>query len=854
MLAGSRSEMLARVAVSVRHRALTGAAARPPHALPSEEICAALGTDPQRGLDDEEAQRRLAAEGPNALPERPPAGALEILRRQFRNAMTLLLAGASAVAVAVGEPLDAIIIAAIVVLNALLGALQEGRAEAAARAVRALLADSSLVVRDGHASRLASMDIVPGDIVVLAAGDRVPADGRLVQAVATEIDQSTLTGESLPAPKRAEPPDRPDTVLAARTTVAHAGTTVARGQAAMVVTATAGQTELARIAELADRPERATPLQRRLDAFATALLRGALMLCVILAALAWAHGTGLGDSVLIGVSLAVAAVPEGLPAVITVTLAVGMHRLAARGAIVRRLPAVEALGSVTVICTDKTGTLTENRMSLARLSAVDGEDRLLRAALIATDPAGGPEDAAIRAAALAAGVTREGVLHGAEVVGGAPFESDRRLMSVVIERDGHRISFVKGAPEAVLPRLADTARDLERTAASWAEQGMRVLMIAGRNDIRAGEDPERTLGPLGLVALEDPIRESAAPAAAAAREGGIRTIMITGDHPRTAAAVARSCGIGDAPSPRVMTGAQLDQLSEEELPDCVAAIDVVARAVPAHKLRIVEALQRAGAVVAMTGDGVNDAPALAAADVGVAMGRGGSDAARDAADIVLTDNDFATIVAAVEGGRTVYRNIVRFIRFLLAANTGEVLVFAVAIAVGLPAPLTILQILLVNLLTDGLPAVALGLDPPDRDVMRQQPRPPTEGILGPIARGVVAGGVLTGLAAFTSFLIGWQEGEQVAQTMCFATLLFAQLAYVFAVRGDGPFLRAGWNPALVAAVAGSAAFGIAALAIPALAESFGTVGLDGAQLAAALALALVPFSVTEFVKLARRRR
>jgi len=845
--------MLARVAASVRQPAVTGAAAGPPHALPGEQVCEALGTDPKRGLDDEEARRRLATEGPNVIPERPPAGALEILSRQFRNSMTLLLAGAGAVAVAVGEPLDAIVIAAIVVLNALLGAFQEGRAEAAARAVRALLGDSSLVRRDGHASRLAATDIVPGDVVLLAAGDRVPADGRLVEAVATEIDQSTLTGESLPAPKRAEPPDRPDAVLAARTTVAHAGTTVARGQAAMVVTATAGQTELARIAELADRPERATPLQRRLDAFASTLLQGALVLCVALTALAWAHGTGLGDSVLVGVSLAVAAVPEGLPAVITVTLAVGMHRLAARGAIVRRLPAVEALGSVTVICTDKTGTLTENRMSLARLSAVDGEDRLLSAALIATDPAGGPEDAAIRAAALTAGVTREDVLHDGEVVGGAPFDPDRRLMSVVVERDGRRTSFVKGAPEAVLPRLASPTQELEGTAAGWAEQGMRVLMVAGRDDIRGGDDPERTLRPLGLVALQDPVRESAAPAVAAARQGGVRTIMITGDHPRTAAAVARASGIGDAIAPRVMTAAEVDQLSQEELPERVAAIDVVARAVPAHKLRIVEALQRGGAVVAMTGDGVNDAPALAAADVGVAMGRGGSDAARDAADIVLTDNDFATIVAAVEGGRTVYRNIVRFIRFLLAANTGEVLVFAVAIAVGLPAPLTIVQILLVNLLTDGLPAVALGLDPPDRDVMRQEPRPPTEGILGPIARGVVSGGVLTGLAAFTSFLIGWQQGEQVAQTMCFATLLFAQLAYVFAVRGDCAFLRAGWNPALVAAVAGSAALGIAALAVPALAESCGTVGLDGAQVSAALALALVPFSATELVKLARRR-
>jgi Ca2+-transporting ATPase len=328
--------------------------------------------------------------------------------------------------------------------------------------------------------------------------------------------------------------------------------------------------------------------------------------------------------------------------------------------------------------------------------------------------------------------------------------------------------------------------------------------------------------------------------------------MITGDHPHTAAAIASACGIGDG-SPRVMTGPELDGLSDEELRDRVGEVDVFARAVPAHKLRIVAALQGRGDAVAMTGDGVNDAPALAAADVGVAMGRGGSDAAIEAADIVLTDNDFATIVSAIEGGRTVYRNIVRFVRFLLAANTGEVLVFTVAIALGLPAPLTILQILLVNLLTDGLPALALGLDPPDRHVLRRPPRPPSESILGPIAGRVVAGGALTGFASFASFLIGWQDGEQIAQTMCFATLLFAQLAYVFAVRGERPFVRAGRNPALIWAVIASAAVGAAVLAIPSLGSRFGAVPLEPGQLGAALALALVPFAVTEAAKLIRGR-
>jgi Ca2+-transporting ATPase len=839
---------------ATRPRARSAGGHRDPYALSGTEVCSRLGTDPGRGLGLAEARRRRAEAGPNAVPERPPPSTLAIVARQFRNAMTLLLTGAGAVSLVVGEPVDALVIAAIVVLNALLGAVQEGRAEAAARGVRRLLADSSTVVRDGEADELASTEIVPGDLIQLEPGDRVPADGRLVAAAAAEVDESTLTGESLPVSKRTEPPDAPETPLAERACMLHAGTTVARGRAAIVVTATGAGTELARVAALAERPERATPLQRRLDRLAVTLMRGALVLCVALAALAWAHGSELADSVLIGVSLAVAAVPEGLPAVITMTLALGMRRLASRGAIVRRLAAVEALGSVNVICTDKTGTLTQNRMAVARVWPLDRtESDLVRAALVASAPAAAAEDSAIQGAAAHLGLERADALHGARVVGGVPFDAERRMMSVVLERGGRRDAAVKGAPEAVLPRLAEPAPELEQVAESWSEEGIRVLLVAERLDIGADDDPEGELVALGLVGLADPPRPSAAPAVAAARRAGIRTVMITGDHPGTAAAVAVACGLGEPP-PRVMTGTELDRLSDEELREGVAEVEVFARAVPAHKLRIVAALQARGDAVAMTGDGVNDAPALAAADVGVAMGRGGSDAAIEAADIVLTDNDFATIVAAIEGGRTVYRNIVRFIRFLLAANTGEVLVFALAISLGLPAPLTVLQILLVNLLTDGPPALALGVDPPDRDVLHRPPRPPSESIIRPIARQIAAGGALTGLASFASFLIGWQDSEAAAQTMCFSTLLFAQLAYVFAVRGERPFPRGGRNPLLLAAVVASTAIGAAVLAVPSFAARFDAVPLEPGQLTAALALALIPFAATECAKLASSSR
>ena len=817
------------------------------------EVCRRLGTDAERGLGEDDAGRRLAADGPNAVPDRGRPGRLTILARQFRNAMTGLLAAACALSWAVGELLDAVVIGAIVLLNALLGAFQEGRAETAARAVRELLADSSIVIRGGSTHEIPSSELVRGDLVAVGAGDRVPADGRIVDAAAAEIDESPLTGESLPVTKRVEPPEAPETHLAGRRTMAHAGTTVARGRVALVVTATAEQTELAKIAKLADRPERATPLQRRLDRFAGALLRFALALCVAVGVLAWAHGATVSEGALIGISLAVAAVPEGLPAVVTVTLALGMRKLAGRGAIVRRLAAVEALGSVTVICTDKTGTLTENRMSVARLWALHGaEDRLLRAALVASEPAGGPEDVAIGEAAARRRLNRDHALGGA-VVGGVPFDAERRLMSVVVERSGRRASYVKGAPEALVPRLAQADSTLELRADEWSQDGIRVLLVAERDPVGARDDPERGLQPLGLVGLADPPRASAAPAVAAADQGGVRTVMITGDHARTAAAVARACGIGGA-APTVLSGDELERLSDDELRARVGDVDVYARAMPAHKLRIVDALQSRGDAVAMTGDGVNDAPALAAADVGVAMGSGGSDAAIEAADIVLTDNDFATIVAAIEGGRTVYRNIVRFIRFLLSANLGEVLVFAIAIALGFPAPLTVLQILLVNLLTDGPPALALGLDPPDRDVLRRPPRAPSEGILGPIVWRVAGGGALTGMAAFASFLLGWQDGEGAAQTMCFMTLLFGQLAYVFAVRGERPFWRGGRNPALLAAAAGSAALGATVLAIPSLADRFGAVELEPHQVVAALGLALVPFAATECAKQVRGAR
>ncbi len=853
-----------------------------PHASAALEVCRRLGVDPERGLRGSEAEGRLLRDGPNALPEASRPSSMRLLARQLASPLVALLAGASVVSLAAGDSLDAALIVVIVVLNTALGYVQESRAEEAAAGLRSVLAPTARVVRDGAISEVDARGLVAGDVVLLRAGERVPADGRLVETTTAEVDESGLTGESLPVAKRVEPPVDPRTPVAERETMAFAGTAIARGSARLVVTATGEGTEMGRTAAEAARAERPrTPLQRRIDRFASVLLRAAIALCIAIAALAWARGTGVVDSILVGVSLAVAAVPEGLPAVLTIALAIGMQRMARRGAIVRRLQAVETLGSATVICADKTGTLTEGRMRLARVFAAGAEidltasesaqeeaiDRLLGGALLASRTEPGPVDAipesvgnatesAIFAAARERDVRADGLAPNATAVAVEPFDSTRKRMSVVVESaEGARASYVKGAPEALLPELECDGRErdtIESTARSWAQAGTRVLLVArGQGAPGAAEPPG--LAPLGLLGFEDPPRPDARRSVARARRAGVRTVMITGDHPGTAAAVARATGISDeADTSRLITGPELDRLTDAELGDVADRVTIYARVVPQHKLRIVNALREGGEVVAMTGDGVNDAPALRVADIGVAMGRRGTDAAREAADLVLSDDDYSTIVRAIRRGRTIYDNVLRFISFLLAANAGEVLLFCLAIALGFSAPVTVVQILVVNLLTDGLPAVALGVDPPARGLMRRRPRPLDEGILDPIRGLLLAGGLATGLAAFAAFLIGHDSSHALGRTMAFTTLVFSQLAFVFAVRGRGWVPRAGRNTALYLAVLLSAAAMAAVLAVPALAGAFDVVSMSAPQLTVALGLAAIPFLCAGAVTAARR--
>jgi P-type Ca2+ transporter type 2C len=735
------------------------------------------------------------------------------------------------------------------------------------------------VVRDGSTHAVDADQVVPGDLLLVQAGDRVTADGRIVTTNDLEVNEASLTGESLPTAKRREPPVRPDAPLAERTTMVFAGSTVTDGGARVLVTATGPRTEVGRALAAATATRRPpTPLQERLSRFAALILQAILVLCAVLAVLAWVHGEDLTEAVRIGIALAVAAVPEGLPAVLTVALAVGVQRMARRNAIVRRLPAVETLGSTTVICTDKTGTVTEGQMTVGRLFPCatgrkpkagnaplgPAEAELLRASVMASQQSAGPLDlpdpatlppteAAIAQAAR--DLMPDWRSSGGRVVRVLPFDSRRKRMSVVLqEAQRSPTAYVKGAPESVIPRLAvdrRSAQALAERSAEWARVGTRVLLVA-RRALEGDADPETDLERLGLIGLFDPPRPGVADAVAEAGGAGVRTVLVTGDHPGTAEAIAESVGIREPGSRAALTGPQIDRVGDTELEEVVGSTSVFARVTPEHKVRIVGALGRRGEVVAMTGDGVNDVPALRAAHIGVAMGQRGTDAAKDASDMVLADDDYSTIVAAIRRGRSIYENIVRFVHFLVAANAGEVLAFTLAIAIGLPAPLTVVQILLVNLLTNGPPAVAVGFDPPGPGLMDRPPRPPREPLLAPIRTPLVIGGLTTGAVTLAAFLLGYAQDQATGQTMAFTALVLAQLAYVFAVRASGWPPLAGRNPILYGAVAVSVAIVVAMHAVPPLRDAFDLVTLGANQLIAIAGLAFIPFATLMAFKTWRR--
>lgn len=818
------------------------------HALAFENAARELAGDLEHGLSEAEAEARLGRFGPNRLARaRRPAYAA-IALRQFADPLVGLLIVAALVSGLIGERVEAAAIAAIVLLNALLGFVQEARAEGAVLALREVLEQHASVIRAGRERVVGVEQLVPGDLVVLREGERVPADGRLVAAAGLAVDESTLTGESVPVDKAIEQVAE-NAPLAERSSMVYAGSAVTRGRGRVIVTATGSATELGEIAGLVEQAKPPqTPLQRRVGALTRLMVGFGVVVTLVLGGAMLARGSSLEEAFLVGVSVAVAAVPEGLAATVTIALALGAREMAARGAIVRRLTAVETLGSATVIASDKTGTLTENRLRVASTWLVPGRDErdLLTAAALASTarllgeegdlrPAGDPVDAALALAAHERGLTRQVLLEGRRLVRELPFDPLRKRMTLVYEEEGGppRV-YVKGAPEVVLERSTvepDGVAAIEAVAEGWASEGLKVLAVAERVLPDASLDDhalERGLHLVGLVALHDPLRETARDAVAKARLAGLRVEMVTGDHPLTARAIGRALGMPDE--------------------------TVHARVTPAQKLRLVESFQAEREVVAVTGDGVNDAPALRRADVGVAMGRTGTEAAREAADLVLTDDDFATIVAAIREGRAISDNIRKFVAFLLSANLGEVALFAIAVPAGLGVPMTVAQVLLVNVLTDGLPAVALTRDPPSPETMR---RPPERGdrLFPPRAWGALAAiGVLVGLAALAAFLAGRSDGGDVARTMAFATVAFAELGLVFSLRSP---IRGAWeaprNLYLVGSVVLSAALVLVAVYLPTLNEPLGTVALGVSELGVVAVLALLPLLCVEAGKTVFRR-
>ncbi|MCG2634239.1 MAG: HAD-IC family P-type ATPase [Gammaproteobacteria bacterium] len=807
----------------------------PWHALSEAVVLQRCGVDPEAGLDGTEVEQRQVEAGFNRLESQSGGGWSRLLLRQLSSVLIFILLFAAGVSWLVGERVDAIAILMIVLLNAALGFVQEWRAERSIEALQRLLVSAATVLRGGVVQRVDRASLVPGDIVLLAPGDQAPADIRLTAGVALEMDESALTGESVTVPKEVTAVAE-ETPLYGRASMLHMGTAVAAGRGRGVVVATGMRTQLGRIAGLAQGVDRApTPLQRRLSRLARQLGFLSLSLALAVSLLGWLGGRPLFEMFLVGVSLAVAVVPEGLPAVVTITLALGVQSMARRNALLRRLPTTETLGATDVICTDKTGTLTRGEMTVRRIWLPSGElevtgvgygpegqfldnDRvvapatrpellgLLRTARICNHATVAPSDdgwVATGDPTEAALIALWGKAGAAETVpqllGEFPFDSRRKRMTVVAGPATGPVAHVKGAPEIILPRCrfvqttgglatpmtAALSAQIEARYEAYADSGLRTLAIACRElpDQRLEVDEvEADLTLLGLVGIIDSARPEVGAAIATAATAGIRTIVITGDAGRTAVAVANEVGLNVE---QVVTGAELSEMSDAELDRCVGGSVLFARTAPEQKLRIVQMLQRQNHVVGMTGDGINDAPALKQADIGIAMGIRGTDVARASADMVLTDDNFVSIVAAVEEGRRQFANISKFVRYLLSSNIGEVVAILLNILLGGPLILVPAQLLWVNLVTDGLTAVALGLEPVEPGVMQRPPRSASEGILGRhgLLTVLILGGYvgLVPLVLFHYYLTAGADLE-LARTVAFTSLVMAELFNLFNFR------------------------------------------------------------------------
>ena len=858
----------------------------PWHTLPADAVARTLATDLAAGLAMDDAPRRLALHGRNELQEarrRPP---WRILLDQFADFMIIVLIVAAVISGVIGEPADTIAIIAILVLNAVIGFVQEYRAERAMAALKRIAAPNASVLRAGERVTIPAHELVPGDVVVLEAGNVVPGDLRLTEAVRLKVNEAALTGESVPVDKSVAPVAEADAPLGDRRSMAYKGTVVSYGRGRGVVVATCMATELGRIAALlAAEEDVKTPLQKRLASFGGRLAMMVLAICAIIFVTGLLRGEPPVLMFLTAVSLAVAAIPEALPAVVTISLALGAYRMVQQNALIRRLPAVETLGSITYICSDKTGTLTENRMRVEAYYA-DGEltrpddkpsvvgQRLLTAVALCNDAiatarevTGDPTEVALFEAAARAGFEKAALEHESPRLAELPFDSERKRMTTFHLLDGQIVAFTKGAPETVLQRCAWRLErggvvPLEREAIEtiterMAADGLRVLAVAYRvwpelPELEDAGSIEYDMVFTGLVGLMDPPRGEARAAVATCRAAGITPVMITGDHPVTARAVARQLDLVADGGGEVMTGRQLARLDEEELAKRIGYIRVYARVDPEQKIRIVKALQDGSEYVAMTGDGVNDAPALKRADIGVAMGKGGTDVAREASDMVLLDDNFATIVSAVRAGRRIYDNIRRFIKYALTTNSSEIWVIFLAPFLGLPIPLLPIHILWINLVTDGLPGLALTVEPEERGLMKRPPRPPQESIFVHgmwqhiMWVGLLMSGIVLAIQAWA-----YHSGHPHWQSMVFTVLTLSQLAHVLAIRSDRESLFTmgiASNRPLLGAVVVTAALQVAILYVPALNRIFKTAPLDAPELALCVIGAGMIFVAVEIEK------
>ena len=913
-----------------------------------DALARALQTNLEGGLSDHEVQQRLVREGPNELPEAQPPSLLKLFLSQFTSVIVWVLIGAAVISGLLEDWLDAAAILAIVLLNGLLGLVQEYRAERSLAALRKMSVATARVFRDGVLRSIPARELVSGDLIHLEAGDRIPADARLIYTTNFQTQEASLTGESTPVQKQADAIAGTDVPLADQTNMAFMGTVAVSGKARALVVTTALRTELGRIAAMlqkAAEAERAeTPLQRRLEQFGYTLLWLALAVVTVVFVLGYLRGEPAILMLLTAVSLAVAAVPEGLPAVVTVTLALGVTRMVKRHALIRKLPAVETLGSATVICSDKTGTLTKNEMTVTKLFAGDrvfevtGEGyepvgeiqeksselkvlsselsgkgielrsdnselrtqnsepsqspalrQLLTAAVLCNGATlreengtwqviGDPTEGALLVVAAKAGLTIETLDSAFHFLGEVPFDPERKMMTIVRRTPDGPAAYVKGAPDILLRhcthRLAADgtiealtesirASILEANAA-FAHQALRVLGMAHRRldrepDAYQAHELEERLVFLGLAAMKDPLRSEAKVAVQACHDAGIQTVMITGDHKDTAVAIAEELRGVKGPI-QSLSGVELDRLSDDELARIVDQVTVYARVSAEHKLRIVKSWQARGAIVAMTGDGVNDAPAVKAADIGVAMGVTGTDVTKEAADMVVTDDNFASIAAAVEEGRGIFDNIRKTIHFLLSCNVSEVLVMLFAALIGLPLPLLPIQILWMNLVTDGFPALALAVDPKSPDLMKQPPRRPDARLLdGGTLLAIGAQGVMLcaiALGAFAYSLYGLHQEVEQARTVAFTVMVVAQLVHAFNCRSErlSLFQVGLWtNRPLLLAFSLSLGIQVAVLTIPAAAPVFKIAPLPIEDWVIMGAMGFLPFFIMELIKALRRR-